>query len=102
MAGKTLSKASEYEQTFGTRHRGPGRPRVMEDGEVLFPSGDVHPVLVRVAQRRAYAVVHEENRERLHELYLSELAVLKRRGLTVVAEDSGVVLEEDDSSAVAA
>lgn len=101
---KRLSPKSEYEQTFQTRHRGPGRPAAMEDGSVLFPAQNEDPVLVKVAQRRAFAVVHEQQRERLHSLYLDELAVLKRRGVAEVAEDSGIDISsrfEDDSEEAA-
>lgn len=88
--GPALSSASEYEQLFKTRHRGPGRPS-RDDGsdEPLFPSSDLDPILVRTAERRAFAVVHEENRERLRAIYHSELAVLKRRGPEQVAADTG-------------
>lgn len=95
--GKTLAKNSEYEQHFGTRHRGPGRP-MGDDGEVLFPAADQHPVLVKVAQRRAFALVHEEQRDRLRSLYLAELAVLRRRGVEQVAMDSNIVLKDEDDS----
>jgi len=96
--GKTLSKASEYEQLFGTRHRGPGRP-VGSDGEVLFPAVDVHPALSRLAARRAFAVVHEEQRDRLADLYAKELTVLKRRGLPQVAVDCNLRIDEEELSA---
>ena len=49
--------------------------------EVLFPAGDVHPTIASLAERRAYAVVHEENRDRLSEVFHKELQILKRRGL---------------------
>lgn len=99
-----LSKASVYEQTFGTRHRRVGRPS--GDTEPLFGSvlngRDVDPVLVMIAKRRAYAVVHEEQRERLQEVFAAELKVLNRRGLATVAEDAGVKLKTtpDGSSRV--
>lgn len=93
MATQTLSKNSTYEQTFGTRHRGPGRP----SGEDVFPRSDVHPLLRKVAQRRAFAVVHENNKEELAELYSEELAVLKRRGVEQVAADLGIELEDGDA-----
>ena len=88
---KRLSPKSAYEQLFGVRHRRPGRP-VSDDGEPLFPTGDVHPLIARVAQRRAFAVVHEEHRAELGSVYRAELAVLKRRELADVAEDVGVEL----------
>lgn len=88
MANKTLSKSSPFEQAFKTRYRGPGRP----PGEEVFETADVHPLIKRQAQRRAFAVVHGENRDRLNEVYRAELAVLKRRGVEAVAEDCGVEL----------
>lgn len=96
MAEKTsrrgLNPASIYEAMFKTRHRRSGRPALGEpggDGETLFPSGGAHPLLVRVAERRAVAVVHEEQRSRLNEVFRKELAVLARRGVQEVAEDIG-------------
>ena len=94
--GETLSKASPYEQTFGTRHRRVGRP--VGDVEPLFAGADADPVIALIAKRRAYAVVHEEQRERLAEVFAKELRVLKRRGLEVVAADAGVKLKADDGS----
>ena len=95
---QNLSKASTYEQTFRTRHRGSGRPAIGEpggdDSTTLFPSKDRHPLLVRVAQRRAYAVVHYEQRERLAELYEQEMKVLTRRELEEVARDVGTPLDD--------
>lgn len=86
-----LSKASPYEARFGTRQRPIGRPS--GDTEPLFASAadlkGIDPLIVSVAKRRAYSVVHEEQRERLREVFLAELGVLKRRGVDVVAEDSG-------------
>jgi len=97
MANKTLARDSIYEQKFGTRHRGAGRPT--GDVEPLFASAginlaEVDPVLVNVAKRRAYAVVHEEGRERLAEVFKKELKVLKRRGVQRVAQDSGKRLKD--------
>lgn len=70
------------------------------DGDdVLFGSRDDHPLLVRVAERRAYAVVHEEQRERLRTVFDAELRVLRRRGVKAVAADAGVALKEDDGDA---
>jgi hypothetical protein len=86
--GKTLSKASIYETMFGTRHRGPGRPNDTDDTEPLFPTGNTHVLLADVAMRRAYAVVHEENKARLREVFTKELKVLERRGVEQVAVDS--------------
>lgn len=95
-----LSSASVYEQMFKTRHRRAGRP-VREDGQdALFGAGGgagggdgVSPILRRVAERRAYAVVHEEQRARLREVFEGELKVLRRRGVEEVARDSGISLE---------
>lgn len=96
-AGARLSSASEYEQMFRTRHRRSGRP-VRADGETLFGSaGDVDPILRRVAERRAYAVVHEENRDRLKKIFLDELKVLRRRGVEEVARDAGIALPPSES-----
>lgn len=90
-----LSVASPYERLFGTRHRRRGRP----DGstEVTFDGTDVDPVIRNVAKRRAFAVVHEENRRRLKEVYEAELKVLKRRGVERVAADAGVALKRIES-----
>lgn len=89
----TLSIASDYEQLFGVRHRGAGRP--LGDVAPVFvdPVGDTDPLLLAVAKRRAYAVVHEEQKERLAELFRKELKVLRRRGVEVVAADTGVALK---------
>ena len=83
-----LSAASPYEQLFKTRHRGRGRP----DGSVepVFVAEGVDPVLIAVARRRAYAVVHEEQRDRMREVFRAELRVLKGRGVEVVARDAGI------------
>ena len=96
MASETLSKASPYEQTFGTRHRRVGRPT--GDVEPLFAGADADPVIALIAKRRAYAVVHEEQRERMQEIFAAELRVLKRRGLAVVAADAGVKLSAEAGS----
>lgn len=93
--GGRLSVASPYEQTFQTRHRGVGRPS--GDTEPLFGSvlngREVDPLIVLIAKRRAYAVVHEEQRERLAEVFDKEMAVLRRRGIETVAADAGVALK---------
>ena len=96
-ASGTLSKASVYEQMFHTRHRRSGRPEREDGDSVLFNTADVHPVLARAAQRRAYAVVHEENRGRLREIFSIEMKVLKRRGVQEVATDIGMPLPADSS-----
>lgn len=94
-----LSSASPYENLFKTRHRGRGRP----DGEAepIFEGGGADPLLVAVAKRRAYSVVHEEQRDRMREIFTQELKVLKRRGVDVVARDIGIErsLGEGDSAA---
>lgn len=96
---KRLSPQSEYEQMFKTRHRRAGRPPadaatgLDRNGGVLFEAGDTHPLLVKLAQRRAFAIVHEENRDRLAALFKAELRVLKRRDLAEVAEDAGVSVQ---------
>lgn len=89
-----LSTASPYEQKFKTRHRRAGRP--IGDVEPLFAGVDADPVIAMIAKRRAYAVVHEENRDRLYEVFHQELKVLRRRGLAQVAADSGVKLKENE------
>lgn len=86
----SLSTASPYEQLFGTRHRQVGRPTGTEP---LFSAPEVDPVIALIAKRRAYAVVHEEQRDRMSEVFAAELKVLKRRGLSVVAADAGVALK---------
>jgi hypothetical protein len=83
-----LARDSEYEQRFGTRHRRSGRPSGGDD--VIFPSEGVHPVIQRLAMRRAMAVVLDESKERLAALYHSERKVLERRGLKQVAADAGI------------
>jgi hypothetical protein len=85
-----LSSASPYEQTFKTRHRRAGRP--VGDVDPVFAGYDAEPVIALIAKRRAYAVVHEEQRARLSEVFERELKVLNRRGLEVVAADAGVKL----------
>lgn len=85
-----LSTASPYEQTFKTRYRRVGRPA--DDREPLFARPDADPVLALIAKRRAYAVVHEEQRARLAEVFDRELRVLNRRGVEVAAQDAGVKL----------
>lgn len=82
-----ISKASIYEQLFKTRKRPVGRPA---GSDRVFPVVNADPLIQTVAQRRAYAVVHEENRARLAEVFESEIAVLKRRGADVVAKDAGI------------
>ncbi len=89
MSKQTLSNKSPYEQTFGTRYRGSGRP----SGERVFPSVDesgLDPAVHQVAKRRAFAVVHEENKDRLVEVFSAEAAVLRRRGTEQVLSDTGV------------
>jgi len=93
MRDKSLARDSIYEQMFGTRHRGAGRPT--GDTEPLFASAGVDlttvdVVLVNVAKRRAYAVVHEEQRERLADVFMRELKVLQRRGVVQVMLDAGI------------
>ena len=90
-SARRLSPASEYEQLFGVRHRPPGRPS-RESDEPLFPRGDVPDVIGRVAERRAYAVVHEKYRAELAELYRRELKVLLKRGEEAVRADIGLVV----------
>lgn len=61
---------------------------------MLFPTdGEVHPRLRSIAERRAFAVVHEENRARLSEVFLKELRVLKRRDISEVFADAGLKYE---------
>lgn len=93
----TLSEASPYEKTFGTRHRRVGRPA---DREPLFLAPDVDPLIALIAKRRAFAVVHEEQRERMADVFAQELKVLRRRGVKQVAKDAGVKLptNEGDSA----
>jgi hypothetical protein len=96
VATETLSKASPYEQKFRTRHRGPGRPSEDDAGvdpEPVFMA-DEDPVIKKVAQTRAYAVVHEENKDRLREVFQAEIKVLRRRGREVVAADARIRLKE--------
>jgi hypothetical protein len=95
-ASASLSSASIYEQTFGVRHRRAGRPA--GDAEPVFVAPDVDPLIAMVAKRRAYAVVHEENKDRLAEVFAAELKVLKRRGVTTVARDAGVALKVNDET----
>lgn len=93
-----LSDASPYEKTFGTRHRRVGRPS--DDREPLFVAPDVDPLIALIAKRRAYAVVHEEQRGRMAEVFAAELKVLRRRGVATVARDAGVKLAvNEDASA---
>ena len=93
-----LSPDSPYESRFGTRKRSVGRP--LGDTEPLFAVGDsVDPVVALVAKRRAYAVVHEEQRDRLKSLFNAEVKVLRRRGASRVAADAGVALKAIESSA---
>lgn len=90
MAGKSLSKASPYEQMFRARHRGPGRPTDVEDQAPVFVDETANPILVKIARRRAYAVLHEEYKERMRELFKAEIKVLKRRDFFEVLEDARV------------
>lgn len=98
--GESLSKASPYEQAFGTRHRKVGRPQ--GDTEPLFGTRlagrEVDPTIALIAKRRAYAVVQEEQRERLAEVFDAELRVLARRGVETVARDAGVKLKAREGS----
>lgn len=95
----SLSAVSVYEQMFGTRHRSVGRPAGDVEPVFVDPTGGgVDPLLLSVAKRRAYAVVHQENRERLAEVFAVELKVLRRRGVKVVAGDVGVNLPDDDEA----
>lgn len=91
-----LSTASIYEQLFQTRHRRAGRP--LGDTKPLFAGTDADPLIQMVAKRRAYAVVHEEQRDRLKQVFDTELRVLKRRGVTTVAADAGVKLKAREGS----
>jgi hypothetical protein len=93
--GKALSVASPYEQLFRTRYRSVGRPS--GDAEPLFAAPDADPDIAAVAKRRAYAVVHEEQRERLSELFERELRVLNRRGKDEVMADVGRRVRSTDS-----
>lgn len=80
-SGNGLSKASVYEQMFGTVKRGVGRPAGDTD-PVFASAADLErfePAVVSAAKRRAYAVIHEENRVRLREVFLKELKVLDKR-----------------------
>ncbi|AWY04457.1 hypothetical protein SEA_GILDA_1 [Microbacterium phage Gilda] len=95
MAGTSLSKASPYEQTFKTRYRRVGRPTGDELAESPYrdPSGgQLDPLLLAVAKRRAQTVVLEEQRSRLADVFSAELKVLRRRGVSEVARDVGVDL----------
>jgi len=94
MAALQLSKESPYEKVFGVRHRGSGRPTGSGEDGAVFPRAvhnGVDPLIVAVAKRRAYAVIHQEQRERLSEIFAAEVGVLKRRGVVRVARDVGVV-----------
>lgn len=93
MSKQTLSPKSPFEQTFKTRYRGPGRPSSSD----TFEPVDAHPLLKKQAQRRAFAVVHENSKDDLNEIFLAELAVLKRRGVEQVAKDCNIVLGETDA-----
>lgn len=98
--GERLSSASPYEQMFETRHRRVGRPSGSDRSESLFAvGGAVHPLLASVAKRRAHAVVLEEQRDRLAEVFGAELKVLKRRGVEQVASDVGVDLAPESEEA---
>lgn len=93
MAKQNLSPASIYERTFKTRQRSVGRPA---DAEPVFAPVDVDPVIRTIAQRRAYAVVHEENKGRLAEVFIAEVGVLRRRGAEQAAKDAGIDLSKRD------
>lgn len=83
-----LAKDSKYEQMFGVRHRRSGRPGGGND--VIFPGEGMHPLIQRIAARRATAVVLEEQKDRLADLFRREARVLEERGLKQVAADAGV------------
>lgn len=105
MAGTSLSKASPYEQTFGTRYRRVGRPTGDELAESPYrdPSGgQLDPLLLAVAKRRAQTVVLEEQRDRLGVVFAAELKVLRRRGVEEVARDVGVDLAKRDKASASA
>jgi hypothetical protein len=94
---QTLSKASPYEQKFKTRHRGSGRPTADDlDLEPVFPMGDSNPTVAAIARRRAYAVVHEEEKDRLREVFRAELRVLNRRDIAEVFEDAHIKVQTLD------
>ncbi|QLF84483.1 hypothetical protein SEA_RIE18_1 [Microbacterium phage Rie18] len=96
-----LSKASPYEQLFGTRYRRVGRPSgdTLEESPYRDPSGgQLDPLLLSVAKRRAQTVVLEEQRDRLASVFAAELGVLRRRGVEVVARDVGVDLSRRDKT----
>lgn len=71
-----LDPRSPYESLFKTRHRRPGRP---SEAEPIFPSGAYPPPVVDSARRRAFAVLHEEGKGRLAELFALEAVVLNER-----------------------
>jgi hypothetical protein len=88
---QTLSKASPYEQLFKTRYRGSGRPTADDlDLEPVFPVGNNHPAIAGIAKRRALAVVHEQEKDRLRELFHAELKVLNRRDEAEVLADARI------------
>lgn len=93
--GVSLSAASPYEQLFKTRYRRVGRPA---DAEPVFNAPDADPFMVAVAKRRAFAVVHEENKDRLSEVFEREMRVLNRRGLEQVASDTGRRIRDESES----
>ena len=97
-----LSKASPYEQLFGTRYRRVGRPSGDDAASSPYrdPSGGaLDPLLLSVAKRRAQTVVLEEQRDRLATVFAAELKVLRRRGVAEVAADVGVDLAKRDAGA---
>jgi len=55
----------------------------------MFPGAGVSRLIADVARRRAYAVVHEEEKERLMEVFAVEREVLKARGVERVMKDIG-------------
>jgi hypothetical protein len=68
---------SLYEKMFRTRARGKGRP---PGGDVIFPIREKeHKDLAQLARQRAFAIVLEENKDRLSELFESEYKVLERQ-----------------------
>lgn len=76
VGGVELDSRSPYETLFKTRHRRPGRP---DAAEPIFPSGAYPPPVVDAARRRAFAVLHEEGKARLAELFVAEAVVLNER-----------------------
>lgn len=78
---------SPYENRFGDRARADGRPPGSLEKTILFRAADRDPDLVRIARKRAQRVVHDENRDRLRDVFEAEYRVLAERGLTQVLAD---------------